>query len=125
MRYSSVETTDYRLDISLLSSSRAVVGFRHAHGFNFGCSDIYAIVALRPLSREISHCERELSQARWMPLQEYIDSPLVHDINKHFANKFLECRQNGVFMGVTDIFHPHTKKLQPIFSLKFEKPDSE
>ena len=48
---------------------RSIVSFRHGHKFNFGCSDIYIIVALKPVSSEINKCTRELSDCRWMPVQ--------------------------------------------------------
>jgi len=48
---------------------RSIVAFRHGHNFNFGCSDIYIIVALKPLSSTINKCDKELSACQWMPLQ--------------------------------------------------------
>lgn len=82
---------------------RSIVAFRHGHNFNFGCSDIYIIVALRPLSDAISKCEKELSECRWMPLQEYASHPLVHQTNRHFAEKYKECTESGTFIGKTEI----------------------
>ena len=48
---------------------RSIVAFRHGHEFNFGCSDLYIIVALRPLSTEITPDSKEISAAQWMPIQ--------------------------------------------------------
>jgi len=101
----------------------SIVAYRQGHGFNFGCSDIYTVVALKPLTHEIKVCQRELSKAKWMPIKEYIDSPLVHDINRHFAQKFLECREKGAFIGLTSIYHPQKRDNQGIYSIKFDKED--
>merc|ERR1711962_278541 len=50
---------------------RSIVAFRHGHKFNFGCSDIYIIVALKPVSSDIKSCSQEISRCRWMPVKEY------------------------------------------------------
>ena len=48
---------------------RSIVAFRHGHKFNFGCSDIYIIVALTPESKEIKFDQKEISNCQWMPIQ--------------------------------------------------------
>ena len=35
--------------------------------------------------------------------QEYATSPLVHDTNRHFAEKFIECDKKGTFIGMKEI----------------------
>jgi len=102
---------------------RSIVAFRHGHNFNFGCSDIYIIVALRPLSSIINKCDKELSACQWMPLQEYATHPLVHNTNRHFAEKYLECSRNGSFIGLTEI-ELRIKdfvRQQKVYSLQFDQ----
>jgi len=82
---------------------RSIVAFRHGHNFNFGCSDIYIIVALRPSTTLIQFDEKEISACQWMPIEEYATHPLVHDTNRHIAQKYLESSATGNFIGVTDI----------------------
>lgn len=82
---------------------RSIVAFRHGHNFNFGCSDIYIIVALAPLTNEINACRRELSACKWMPIEEYRNHELVHNTNRFFINQYLKCRQNNSFIGLTEI----------------------
>ena len=48
---------------------RSIVAFRHGHDFNFGCSDIYILVALTPLSTDIKFDSKEISDCQWMPIQ--------------------------------------------------------
>lgn len=102
---------------------RSIVAFRHAHKFNFGCSDIYIIVLLKPVSDDIKSCSQEISRCRWMPVKEYATHELVHDTNRHFINKYIESKEKGTTIGLTEldlkiadrVFH------QNIYSLQFEK----
>lgn len=82
---------------------RSIVAFRHGHNFNFNCSDIYIVVALTPISEEIKFDEKEISKCQWMPIEEYATSPLVHDTNRYFAEKFMECNKTGTFIGIKEI----------------------
>jgi len=82
---------------------RSIVAFRHGHNFNFGCSDIYIIVALKPLSSKIKKCDKELSECQWMSLEDYASHPLVHDTNRHFAQKYMDCCRKESFIGLTEI----------------------
>jgi len=94
---------EIREETGVETEFRSIVAFRHGHNFNFGCSDIYIIVALKPLSSKIKKCNKELSECQWMPLEEYATHPLVHATNRHFAEKYLECSRNGSFIGLTEI----------------------
>ena len=114
--------------IKLFVYCRSIVAFRHGHNFNFNCSDIYIVVALTPISEEIKFDEKEISKCQWMPievtirflikniqmikktkydyltmLKEYATSPLVHDTNRYFAEKFMECNKTGTFIGIKEI----------------------
>lgn len=60
----------------------ALVCFRHWHGYRYGKSDIYFVCRLRPLSEEITICEEEIAESRWMPVQEYLEAEQVSDFNK-------------------------------------------
>lgn len=60
----------------------SVLGFRHFHQGLFATGDIYFIVRLKPLDEEIKWDRGELIDARWMPLDEYIDDPNVSDFNR-------------------------------------------
>ena len=114
------------------------MAFRHGHKFNFGCSDIYIIVALTPVDKEIKFDQKEISNCQWMPiqveshylkttllsclLQEYATSPLVHDTNRHFAEKYIECDKKGVFIGLKEIQLKIQQATwdQKVFSVNFD-----
>lgn len=46
----------------------SLLAFRHMHGAAHACSDLYFICVMRPLTREISMCTRELAACQWMPV---------------------------------------------------------
>jgi len=82
---------------------QSLLAFRHAHQMNFECSDIYFIVCLKPISEEIVMDTRELASCQWMPLKEYAEHELVHDLNRLFAKKYLEGRSRDVGLKMTQL----------------------
>ena len=63
----------------------ALICFRHWHGYRHGKSDIYFICRLRPLSAEISIQEEEITEARWMPVGDYLADENASDFNKEIV----------------------------------------
>ena len=62
-------TLQIREETGIETKFRSIVAFRHGHNFNFGCSDIYIVVALRPLSETIHADKKEIAKCQWMPLK--------------------------------------------------------
>jgi ADP-ribose pyrophosphatase YjhB (NUDIX family) len=60
----------------------SLLGFRHYHAGLFGTSDLYFIARLKPLTEEINFDKGELSDARWMDIDEYLDDKQVSDVNR-------------------------------------------
>ncbi|KAL2348183.1 hypothetical protein Fmac_002183 [Flemingia macrophylla] len=56
-----------------------VIAFRHAHNVAFGKSDLFFICVLRPLSAKISVDDPEIEDAKWMPLVEFEEQPLIQE----------------------------------------------
>lgn len=44
----------------------SLLAFRHMHNANFGCSDLYFIVVLKPKSHILKMCKHELADCQWM-----------------------------------------------------------
>ena len=65
----TVLTLQIREETGIETEFRSIVAFRHGHNFNFGCSDIYIVVALKPLSEAIHTDQKEIAKCQWMPLQ--------------------------------------------------------
>lgn len=75
-------------ETGLRATPTAVIALRQAHGFAFGKSDLFFVVALRPEgggeqgeqeaatdSSKLVPQEEEVCAARWMPLEEYCSMP--------------------------------------------------
>uniref|UniRef100_A0A5B7B1Z4 Putative nudix hydrolase 8 n=1 Tax=Davidia involucrata TaxID=16924 RepID=A0A5B7B1Z4_DAVIN len=54
-----------------------VIAFRHAHNVAFEKSDLFFICMLRPLSTQIIVDDHEIQSAKWMPLVEFVEQPLI------------------------------------------------
>jgi 8-oxo-dGTP diphosphatase len=76
------------------TSFESVVCFRHQHGYRFGKSDFYFVCRLSPLSEEIIADPKEIADARWMPVDEYVSLPHISAFNKHIVRAALDSRGN-------------------------------
>jgi 8-oxo-dGTP pyrophosphatase MutT (NUDIX family) len=84
--------------------------FRHWHGYRHGKSDIYFVCRLKPLSSEITIDSSEISEAMWMPVDEYLDHPDTHPFNRKIV--FTSLSNQGLKMdSVTDYGSPETHEL--------------
>ncbi|KAL3790024.1 hypothetical protein HJC23_011380 [Cyclotella cryptica] len=62
-----------------------VLAFWHRHGLKFGKSDLYYVCLLRPRSLELMACPVEISDARWMHVDDFLeceDHPLITHVLK-------------------------------------------
>lgn len=107
----------------------SLVNVRHAHSANFGCSDLYIVMSLRTLGDEataggsdtdaITTCPREIEAAQWMEFDEFLNHPMVHDINRDLLQQYLKNRQAGVKMTRKQREHPLLRRKYDIYSLDF------
>ncbi|GLG95265.1 Putative nudix hydrolase fgf-2, partial [Gryllus bimaculatus] len=95
--------------------------FRHMHNANFGCSDIYFIACLKPLSDKIEKCNKEIKACQWMKVEEFLDHPLVHEGNKFFVRKCIEYQKEGNSIGCVQSIHPAINKHQCVYSIMTNK----
>lgn len=63
----------------------SLIAFRHQHKYRFGCSDIYFVCVMNPLSTVIKPCAIEIEDCRWMNLDDYVTNPEVSEVNKYFV----------------------------------------
>lgn len=96
----------------------SLVSVRHAHGAAFGCSDLYLVFALKPITSEITKCEREIAACKWMKIDEYLNHPGVHQTNRSFMESYLSNKKNGIIIDVSEDEHQILKKK---FNLYFVK----
>lgn len=97
---------------------KCLIAFRHGHQYAFGCSDLYMIACLIPLTFDIKKCDREISECTWMKVEEYAVHPIVHENNRFFAQKMLEHLKHNVGVGVDNAIHPITKNPICVYSVK-------
>uniref|UniRef100_A0A0A9Y2S5 Nudix hydrolase 8 n=1 Tax=Lygus hesperus TaxID=30085 RepID=A0A0A9Y2S5_LYGHE len=93
----------------------SLVTVRHSLEAVFGCSDLYFVVRLRPLTSEITKQDVEIDNAKWMDVDEFLNHPEVHDNNRLFVRKCIENKSNGIMMGRDTTFHPITQKPQALY----------
>ncbi|GAV85047.1 NUDIX domain-containing protein, partial [Cephalotus follicularis] len=56
-----------------------IIAFRHAHNVAFDKSDLLFVCMLRPLSTQIKIDGLEIQAAKWMPLVEFVEQPLIQE----------------------------------------------
>ncbi len=59
-------------ETGILAQFQGLISFRHHHRGQFGESNIYAVCRLKPLTHEIRIDEREIAQAMWIPVEQYL-----------------------------------------------------
>ncbi|XP_057332918.1 uncharacterized protein LOC130672382 [Microplitis mediator] len=87
---------------------KSLVGFRHAHGYAFGCSDIYFVARLVPETLEIKKCTQEISECVWMKLEDYANSQDVYRLNRFIANKMIELLNSKTEIGLVNGERPNS-----------------
>ncbi|XP_060522100.1 uncharacterized protein LOC132699423 isoform X2 [Cylas formicarius] len=112
----------------------SLLTLRHVHQGMFGCSDIYIVVSLKPISFDIDKCNREIEKCQWMDIKEYLKHPHVHELNRFFAHKYLKHREHSIKIDVHHGIHqlvkiPYTvysvEKLDQSDTLEFEWSDTQ
>jgi 8-oxo-dGTP pyrophosphatase MutT (NUDIX family) len=60
------------LYIMLHTEFRSILAFRQHHHMphTFGCSDLYFVCRLHPLTFDLKPCEKEVVRCAWMSVQE-------------------------------------------------------
>ena len=80
------------------------------------------MVHLQPTTRgqAIVKCDRELAKCQWLPIQDYIDGDNVHNVNKFFAQQFLDMRERGISIQMTEVELKikHFVRQQQIYTLQ-------
>lgn len=106
-------------ETSIRAKYKQLICFRHVHGFTFGCSDMYFIVALIPEPGQdvLKKCDREIDAVQWMDVNEYLNHPHVHSTNRFFVQKFLEYEASGISLTYHKDTHQILKKPYLVYSL--------
>lgn len=75
------------------SEFKSILSFRqqHNHPGAFGCSDIYVVCRLSPLTFDIRICPTELEDARWMKVADIASSKEGHTPLTMRMSKLIMC----------------------------------
>ncbi|XP_030381899.1 nudix hydrolase 2 [Scaptodrosophila lebanonensis] len=111
-------------ETGIQTTFKSVVCLRHSHGGNFGCSDIYMVVGLKPLNLDFKRCEREIARLQWMPIQEYLEHPQVHETNRHFVRTYLDYQRRGLVLTCRCEVHQVLKKEYNLYFVDQHTPQS-
>lgn len=88
----------------------SVISLRHAHKAAFGCSDLYIVMKLIPETEEIIKCEREIAKCEWMDVDVYLNHPQVHQTNRSFVQHYLEMKNCGMKIDMSEETHQVLKR---------------
>uniref|UniRef100_A0A1B0AE84 Nudix hydrolase domain-containing protein n=3 Tax=Glossina TaxID=44049 RepID=A0A1B0AE84_GLOPL len=104
-----------------------MISIRHSHGGLFDTSDLYFVMALTPKNFNIKRDEREISKAKWMPFEEYLNHPNVHETNRHFLRIYLDYQKCGLCFVLKKAKHQILKKEYCLYFIKsiLEESDEE
>ncbi|XP_055642045.1 uncharacterized protein LOC129778892 isoform X2 [Toxorhynchites rutilus septentrionalis] len=111
-------------ETNIKTSFKSIVSLRHAHKAAFGCSDLYIVIALLPVSSEIKKCDREISMCEWMDVEDYLAHPKVHETNRNFVRTYLKYISEGINITCKEEFHQILKKQYNIYSVELEQDGS-
>ena len=53
--------------------------------------------------QDLKPCEREIAAVTWVPIKDYLEMEDVHDINKFFVRTFVEARERGSSIQLTEM----------------------
>lgn len=96
----------------------SLISVRHAHRFNFGCSDLYFVMALTPTNDngELVNCPREIADSKWMEFDEFLTHPNVHELNRSFLRTWLHYRDTGIKIDCNEHEHQLLRRKYKLFS---------
>lgn len=62
-------------ETGVIAKFTSIVAFRHIHGMAHGKSDLFFVVKMRPIKKDISPCAREIEACEWIPLNAFMSQP--------------------------------------------------
>lgn len=103
----------------------SLLAFRHMHNYRYGCSDIYFICVLRPLTEKITACPNEILECKWMDLDEYINHPHITDSNRHFAECYKRQQSSRTCIKALPVWNIMKTKKHNIYTVQSEDQSTE
>eukprot|EP01017_Pseudomicrothorax_dubius_P049468 TRINITY_DN9202_c0_g1_i13.p1 TRINITY_DN9202_c0_g1~~TRINITY_DN9202_c0_g1_i13.p1 ORF type:complete len:234 (-),score=41.83 TRINITY_DN9202_c0_g1_i13:896-1597(-) len=76
---------EVREETGIESEFVGLLAFREKLNYLFGHPDLYFVALLKPLTTELKPDPREVKEARWMPVQEFVDQPVLIETQRKIA----------------------------------------
>ncbi|XP_037039651.1 nudix hydrolase 8 isoform X2 [Bradysia coprophila] len=104
----------------------SLLSVRHAHSFNFRCSDLYFVMALTTTDDSaLVNCPREIADSKWMDFDEFLTHPNVHELNRSFLRTYLHYRDAGIKIDCTEHEHQLLRRKYKLFSFEPSQEDGD
>lgn len=78
----------------------SMITLRHTHNMMFGNSDIYILVTLKATSSKIKKSDEEIAECRWMDIEEFLNHPKVHDVNRFIVQQALDLKKRKIKLSL-------------------------
>ncbi|KAF7278378.1 hypothetical protein GWI33_008507 [Rhynchophorus ferrugineus] len=95
----------------------SLLTLRQTHQQMFGCTDIYVVMNLKALSQDIQKCEKEIAECKWMDIEEYLNHPHVHELNRFFVQKMLHHKKHNIKIKCDHGVHQLLKRPYTVYSV--------
>ncbi|KAL4712271.1 hypothetical protein ACJJTC_004033 [Scirpophaga incertulas] len=79
---------------------QSLVTFRHTHNMMFGHSDIYVLVTMKAINDKISVAQSEINECKWMNVDEYVNHPHVHTLNRLIIKMALDYKSKNLKLNL-------------------------
>lgn len=112
-------------ETNISTEFHSVIALRHTHGRVYDCSDIYMVVSLKPTTTEIKKSNQEISECLWMDINEYLNHPEIHSLNKLLVEKFLQYKDKNVCINCVSGVHQILKVPYTFYSIEDDKRENE
>jgi len=95
-------------ETGVIAEFEGVITFRQMHPHLLGKSDVYFVCLLRPKTFETRPEVAEISEVRWMSIDEYLADPVVNTFNKRVAELYASSLERGEtgLLGLDDLELP-------------------
>uniref|UniRef100_A0A1B6D1X3 Nudix hydrolase domain-containing protein n=1 Tax=Clastoptera arizonana TaxID=38151 RepID=A0A1B6D1X3_9HEMI len=108
-------------ETNITTMFKSIIAFRHSHQAAFGCSDLYFIVELEPISDHIIKEDKEIEACEWMEIDKFLTHPNVHENNRLFIRQYLTSKELRVSILGQEAIHPISKKPQMLYGISNRK----
>lgn len=75
------------------------------------------VVHLKALTDNIIKCEREIAEAKWIDIKDFLNHPDITQLNKFFVRKYLEYKDNAIKINCFHGIHELMNKAYTMYSV--------